>query len=95
MGCGMFVYTQGMSVGDCILMCGYIVSLMVPFNALGAYSSDLKKTSGRDLKKCMELKRVYLQSEQMPQRNMKINIINGSEVSRLSVAIHVLILIAI
>lgn len=38
-----FVYTQSMSVGDFILMSGYIVSLMAPFNALAASFSDLKK----------------------------------------------------
>ena len=38
-----FVYTKSMSVGDFILMSGYIVSLMAPFNALAAAFSDLKK----------------------------------------------------
>lgn len=38
-----FVYTKSMSVGDFILMSGYIVSLMAPFNALAASFSDLKK----------------------------------------------------
>lgn len=38
-----FVYTKNMSVGDFILMSGYIVSLMAPFNALAASFSDLKK----------------------------------------------------
>lgn len=38
-----FVYTKTMSVGDFILMSGYIVSLMAPFNALAASFSELKK----------------------------------------------------
>ncbi|MHA1066458.1 ATP-binding cassette domain-containing protein [Enterobacter ludwigii] len=38
-----FVYTKIMSVGDFILMSGYIVSLMAPFNALAASFSELKK----------------------------------------------------
>ncbi|WP_253378404.1 ATP-binding cassette domain-containing protein [unidentified bacterial endosymbiont] len=38
-----FVYRQTMNIGDFILMSGYIVSLIAPFDALAASFSDLKK----------------------------------------------------
>lgn len=38
-----FVYTKSMSLGDFILMSGYVVSLIAPFDAIAASFSDLKK----------------------------------------------------
>lgn len=38
-----FVYTESMSLGDFILMSGYVVSLIAPFDTIAASFSDLKK----------------------------------------------------